>query len=88
MCLRGIDFASFYDIFIGFWNCVDSVVFSGLGTVWTVWYLVLELCGQCGIFWFWNCVDSVVFSGFHCITSLMHQQYNIDTYRKRLIVHV
>jgi len=26
-CAKGIDFASFYDFSIGFWNCSDSVVF-------------------------------------------------------------
>jgi len=27
LCARGIDFASFYDFVIEFWNCSDSVVF-------------------------------------------------------------
>jgi hypothetical protein len=27
MCVRGIDFACFYDILIGLWNCSNSVVF-------------------------------------------------------------
>jgi len=67
LCVRGIDFASFYDFSIGFWNCSDSVVF---------FYWILELFRQCGIFLldfgtvptvlyfsigFWNCSDSVVF---------------------------
>jgi hypothetical protein len=26
-CVGGIDFASFYDFYICFWNCFDSVVF-------------------------------------------------------------
>jgi hypothetical protein len=26
LCLRGIDFASFYDFSIGIWKCSDSVV--------------------------------------------------------------
>ena len=26
LCARGIDFTSFYDLFILFWNCYDSVV--------------------------------------------------------------
>ena len=37
MCVMDIDFASFYDFFIGFWNCSDSMVF-------------LELLQQYGIF--------------------------------------
>ena len=31
LCVRGIDFAPFYAISIGFWNCSDSVVFWGGG---------------------------------------------------------
>ena len=27
LCIRGIDFASFYDFDIWFWNCSDSVIF-------------------------------------------------------------
>jgi hypothetical protein len=27
LCVRGIDFVSFYDFPIGFWNCSDSVLF-------------------------------------------------------------
>jgi hypothetical protein len=27
ICVSGIDFASYYDFFIGFWKCSDSVVF-------------------------------------------------------------
>ena len=30
VCARDIDFASSYDLSIGFWNCSDSVVFSFL----------------------------------------------------------
>ena len=29
LCIRGIDFASFYDFDIWFWNCFDIVSFSG-----------------------------------------------------------
>jgi hypothetical protein len=28
LCVRGIDFASFYDFDTGFWKSSDSVVFS------------------------------------------------------------
>ena len=27
MCVRAIDFASFYDLSIGFWYCSDNVIF-------------------------------------------------------------
>jgi len=27
LCVRGIDFASYYDFYIWFWKCFDSVVF-------------------------------------------------------------
>jgi hypothetical protein len=54
LCVRGIDFVSFYDFAIGFWNCSDSVV------IWN--------CSDSVVFWncsdsvvFWNCSDSVVF---------------------------
>jgi hypothetical protein len=43
--IRDIDFASFYDFDIWFWNCSDSVVF------WN--------CSDSVVFW--NCSDSVVF---------------------------
>ena len=42
LCVRGIDFAPFYAISIGFWNCSDSVVFffwgGGLG-----FFLIMQL---------------------------------------------
>jgi hypothetical protein len=57
LCAKVINFASFYDFTVRFWNCSGSVVF--FGTVPTVWYF-LELFRQCGIFW--NCSDSVVFA--------------------------
>ena len=44
ICVKGIDFASFYDFCIGFWNCSDSVVFCvflDFGTVPTVWYFLI-----------------------------------------------
>jgi len=39
LCVRGIDFASFYDFAIGLWNCSDSVVFlfSICIVIWTVY---------------------------------------------------
>jgi hypothetical protein len=67
MCVRGINFASFYDLFIGCWHCSDSVV---------LFYWMLALFWQCGIFlldvgivltvWYffigyWHCSDSVLF---------------------------
>jgi hypothetical protein len=63
LCAKVINFASFYDFTVRFWNCSDSVVF--FGTVPTVWYF-LELFRQCGICW--NCSDSVVFFAFHVIS--------------------
>jgi hypothetical protein len=27
LCVRGIDFVSYYDFSIGVWNCSDSIVF-------------------------------------------------------------
>jgi len=36
MCVRVIDFASFYDFSITFWNCSDSVVFVASFILWYV----------------------------------------------------
>jgi hypothetical protein len=61
--LVGIDFASFYDFSIGFWNCSDSVVF---------FYWVLELFRQCGIFLLgFGTVPTVVF--FYWVLELFRQ---------------
>ena len=56
MCVRGIYFASVFMIFpIGFWNCLDSVVFC-LDSV--VFYLdSVVFCLDSVVF----CLDSVVF---------------------------
>jgi hypothetical protein len=66
MCVRRIDFATFHDFDIWFWNWSDSVVYFELirqcGIFWidpTVWYILnwsdsvvyFELIRQCGIFW-------------------------------------
>ena len=86
ICVRILDFASFFDFSIVFWNCSNTVVFFVfllyLGTVPTVWYFlffycILGLFRQCGIFCFpivsWDCSDSVVF--FYCILELFRQWY-------------
>ena len=56
ICVRIIDFASFFDFSIVFWNCSDTVVFFVfllyLGTVPTVWYFSIV---------FWNCSDNGIF---------------------------
>ena len=56
ICVRIIDFASFFDFSIVFWNCSDTVVFFVfllyLGTVPTVWYFSIV---------FWNCSDTGIF---------------------------
>ena len=56
ICVRIIDFASFFDFSIVFWNCSDTVVFFVfllyLGTVPTVWYFSIA---------FWNCSDTGIF---------------------------
>ena len=77
LCVRGVDFAPFYDFSIRFRDCSDSVVFFvfllDLGTVPTVWYFLFfyqiqGLFRQCGIFCFSirfrDCSDSVVFFVF------------------------
>ena len=86
ICVRILDFASFFDFSIVFWNCSNTVVFFVfllyLGTVPTVWYFlffycILGLFRQCGIFCFpivsWDCSDSVVF--FYCILELFRHWY-------------
>ena len=61
VCVRGIDFAIFYDFFYCVLEMFDSVVFCvfllGFRNVRTVWYFVffywvLEMFGQCGILCF------------------------------------
>ena len=56
ICVRILDFASFFDFSIVFLNCSDSVVFFVfllyLGTVPTVWYFSIV---------FWNCSDTGIF---------------------------
>ena len=79
VCVRGINFASYYYFSVVFVNCVDSVVF---------FCCICELFWQCGIFllylwtvltvWYFsvvfvNCFDSVVF--FCCIYELFWQWY-------------
>jgi hypothetical protein len=49
MCVRDIDFASIYDLAIGYWNCSDSViffVFLDFVTILTVWYFLKKCRGQ------------------------------------------
>jgi hypothetical protein len=66
LCVRGIDIASFYDLFVGLYNCSDSVGFS----VPTVWDFLFRQWGfsvpTVWDFLFWECVifcsDSVGFS--------------------------
>ena len=77
ICVRGIDFVSFYDFSIGLWPCSYSVVFFvfllDCGPVPTVWYFlffywIVARFLQCGIFCFsiglWPCSYSVVFFVF------------------------
>ena len=56
ICVRILDFASFFDFSIVFLNCSDTVVFFVfllyLGTVPTVWYFSIV---------FWNCSDTGIF---------------------------
>jgi hypothetical protein len=54
LCVRSIDFVSFYNISIGYWNCSDCVILElfrlcDIGTVQTVWYC-----------FYWNCSDCVI----------------------------
>ena len=65
LCVGGIDFASFYDFDILFWNRSDSVVFCffSIGTVLTVWYFVI-------FHGWWNCPDSVILCYFSIRTVL------------------
>ena len=44
LCVRGLDFASFYDLDISFWNCSDSVVLFLLFTLFIILNLVLYGC--------------------------------------------
>ena len=48
LCVRSIDFVSFYNISIGYWNCSDCVI--------------LELFRLCDIvsIGYWNCSDCVI----------------------------
>jgi hypothetical protein len=58
LCVRGIDIASFYDLFVGLYNCSDSVGFS-VPTVWDFLFRQCVIfCSECVIF----CSDSVGFS--------------------------
>ena len=58
LCIRDVDFASFYDFSVEFWECSNRVVF--FGNVPTVWYF-LGMFKPCGIFW--ECSNRVVFFG-------------------------
>ena len=60
MCVRGIDFVSVFTI--GFWNCVNSVVF-------------LELCQQCGIFRIVSTVWYFLFIIYCCLIVLCHVEF-------------
>ena len=49
LCVNGIDFASFYDFGIGFWNCSDSVlcfVFHFIANNLNVIYIIFWLNSQ------------------------------------------
>ena len=81
ICVRILDFASFFDFSIVFWNCSDSVVFFVfllyLGTVPTVWYFLFSYCilglfRQCGIFLlYFETVPTMVFFVLCFMVSLM-----------------
>jgi len=49
LCVRFIEFASFHDFCIEFWNCLDSVVFFGFhvislfGNHWNISLISLDL---------------------------------------------
>ena len=62
LCISGIDFSSFYDFDIWFWNCSDSVIFFVFLWFWN--------CSDSVVFFFsrfWNCSDSVIFFVFYFI---------------------
>ena len=46
LSVGGIDFAPYYDFFIGFWNCSESVVFWNCSesVVFCVFYFILCFC--------------------------------------------
>ena len=52
-----IDFASFYDFAVGYWNCSDSVVFWNCSDS-IVDFGIVRQCRR-----FWNCSDSIVYFG-------------------------
>ena len=57
-----IDFASFYDFDIWFWNCSDSVVWFCF-EIW-FWNCSDNVVCFCFDIWFWNCSDNVVWFCF------------------------
>ena len=54
LCVRGINFASFYDFDILFWNCSDSVVFfrilSTVSRECGIFRILPTVSRECGIF--------------------------------------
>ena len=57
-----IDFASFYDFDIWFWNCSDNVVWFCF-EIW-FWNCSDNVVCICFDIWFWNCSDNVVWFCF------------------------
>ena len=68
LCVRSIDFVSFYNISIGYWNCSDCVILElfrlcDIGTVQTVWYCfywILELFRLCDIVFVFHFISIII----------------------------
>ena len=86
ICVRGIDFVSFYNFSIGLWPCSYSVVcfvfLLDCGPVPTVWYFlffywIVALFLQCGMFYFsiglWPVPTVWYFLFFYWIVALFLQ---------------
>jgi hypothetical protein len=58
LCAKAIDFASFYDFSIGFWNCFDSVVFCGHFISLYKIFVLNSIPSLSEVVWSWKCFST------------------------------